>query len=148
MSEQMKTPAKPGFKVIQGGAENFGQSALVGPSRNVGAATAHALAEEERLRQMILKTRLPNKSKADVESALRELSEADEASEDEAVQSRVADLIAGLSKLGVKYVRQSERGFSEGARWVLHNPEHFLEHKPASAALYPLAHDMMVVQMD
>jgi len=64
--------------VIQGGSSSESSQAVsVAPVRVVGAATAHALAEEERLRQLILRTKLPNKAKANVETALRELSELD-----------------------------------------------------------------------
>jgi len=145
MSNDKRTLGAATLKVIEGGrsvTDNKAKTSGYGPA--IGAATAHALEEEERLRQAILQTTL-RRAKVNVRQALSELAAPESSSEDETLQVRLGVLQSELADLGISYIRAHSRPDREGARWALTHPDRLLSAKPNVAALYPLAHHMLVV---
>jgi len=144
MQKEENKPRRVTFQVIDGGRSETDRAETPRSRPYIGAATAHALEEEERLRQAIFQAQL-NEAKVTVRQALRELTTLDESSEDEAIQVRRAVLHTGLTDLGISFIRKHARPDREGARWALTHPNRLLAAKPDFAPLYPLAHHMFVL---
>ncbi|WP_343635533.1 hypothetical protein [Roseateles sp.] len=131
------------FQVIEGGATGDGGSPDAHRPRVRGYATAYANAEEDRLRQAILRIRLP-KVRTSVEEALAEWVKLNADVRDHRAELRKIDLAMALEHLGLMHNEEHH----EPARWNLARPEWLLESHPELAALYPNAHDHMVVRWD